>query len=53
MEKKPAALIGKMTAQSGIIRKSYCELIIPQSSFSDADIAILKKKFPKTATCEP
>ena len=50
IEKKPAALIGRMTAHSGIIRKSYCEFIIPHSSLSDADMAILKKKFPNTAT---
>ena len=52
-EKNEDALMGKITAQSGIIRKSCWELIMPQRLFSEADRAILKMKFAQTAPEEP
>ena len=52
-EKNEAAFIGKITAQSGTIRKSCWELIMPHKLLSEADRAILKMKFAQIAADEP
>ena len=52
-EKNEKAFVGKITAQSGTIRKSYWELIIPQRLFNEADRAILNMKFTHTAAEAP